>query len=50
MIRYINVIGTLAYKNFVLDIILYFVNLRQILWKLQIAGSGEGRNNTKYSP
>jgi len=29
---------------------LYFLSVRQVWWKLHIAGSEDGRNNMKYSP
>jgi hypothetical protein len=46
-IRYIKVIRILGHKKLVLD---NNLSVRQIWRKLHIAGSGEGRNNIKYSP
>jgi hypothetical protein len=49
--KYRKVIRTLGYKKLALKTnILYLLNVRQILWKLHIAGSSEGRSNVKYSP
>jgi hypothetical protein len=50
MIRYRKVIRTCGYKKLILKNILYLLNIKQILWKLHTAGSGERRNNVKYSP